>query len=191
MVRNPPANVGDARDVGSIPGWRISPGIGNGNSLQYSFLENSMDRGAWQATVHGVTKTRTWWACTHPNNSSKWSCLGILCFQLMKVKATQVVSNSLGPHGLYGPWNSPGQNTEVGSLSLLQGIFPTQGSNPVLPNCRQILFQLSYNGSPFKVIVKPNFRSPLFTSLELYILKMNAPKSNLLKTLIRVFQVES
>ena len=191
MVRNPPANVGDARDVGSIPGWRTSPGIGNGNSLQYSFLENSMDRGAWQATVHGVAKTQTWWACTHPNNSSKWSCLGISSFQLMKVEVTQVVSNSLGPHGLYGPWNSPGQNTEVGSLSLLQGIFPTQGSNPVLPHCRQILFQLSYSGSPFKVIVKPNFRNPLFTSLELYILKMNAPKSNLLKTLLRVFQVES
>ena len=46
------------------------------------------------------------------------------------------------------PWNSPGQNTGVGSLSLLQGIFPTQGSNPGLPHCRQILYQLSYKGSP-------------------------------------------
>ena len=47
-----------------------------------------------------------------------------------------VVSDSLRPHGLYGPRNSPGQNTRVGSLSLLQGIFPTQGSNPGLPHCR-------------------------------------------------------
>ena len=47
-----------------------------------------------------------------------------------------VVYNSLGPHGLYSTWNSPGQNTGVGSLSLLQGIFPTQGSNPGLPHCR-------------------------------------------------------
>ena len=47
-------------------------------------------------------------------------------------------------HGLYSPWNSPGQNTGVGSLSLLQGIFPTQGSNPGLPQCRQILYQLSH-----------------------------------------------
>ena len=51
-------------------------------------------------------------------------------------------------HGLYSPWNSPGQNTGVGGLSLLQGIFPTQGSNPGLPNCRQILYQLSHKGSP-------------------------------------------
>ena len=48
----------------------------------------------------------------------------------------------------YSPWNSPGQNTGVGSLSLLQGIFPTQGSNPGLLHCRRILYQLSHNGSP-------------------------------------------
>ena len=54
-----------------------------------------------------------------------------------------VVSDSLRPHGLYSPWNSLGQNAGVGSLSLLQGIFPTQGSNPGLPHCRWILYQLS------------------------------------------------
>ena len=59
VVKNPPANAGVARNVGSIPGLRRSPGEGNGNPLQYSFLENSMDRGAWQATVHGVAKRRT------------------------------------------------------------------------------------------------------------------------------------
>ena len=53
------------------------------------------------------------------------------------------MSDSLRPHGLYSPWNSPGQNTGVGSLFLLQGIFPTQGSNPGLPHCRWILYQLS------------------------------------------------
>ena len=58
-----------------------------------------------------------------------------------------VMSDSLRPHRLYSPWDSPGQNTGVGSLSLLQGIFPTQGSNPSLPHCRQILYQLSYKGS--------------------------------------------
>ena len=46
------------------------------------------------------------------------------------------------------PWNSPGKNTGVGDLSFLQGIFPTQGSNPGLPHCRQILYQLSHKGSP-------------------------------------------
>ena len=51
-----------------------------------------------------------------------------------------VTSDSLQPHGLYSPWNSPGQNTGVGSLSLLQGVFPTQGLNPGLPHYRPILF---------------------------------------------------
>ena len=55
---------------------------------------------------------------------------------------------TLRPHGLYSPWNSPGHNTGVGSLSPLQGIFLTQGLNPGLPRCRQILYQLSHKGSP-------------------------------------------
>ena len=59
-----------------------------------------------------------------------------------------VVSDSLRPHGLYSPWNSPVQNTGVGSLSLLQGLFPTQGLNSGLPHYRRILYQLSYQGSP-------------------------------------------
>ena len=58
------------------------------------------------------------------------------------------MSDSLQPHGLYSPWNSPGQNTGVGSLSLLQGTFPTQRQNPGLPHCWQILYQLSHKGSP-------------------------------------------
>ena len=60
MVRNLPANAEDARDSVSIPGWGRCPGVGNGNPLQYSCLENSMDRGAWQTTVHDVTKKWTW-----------------------------------------------------------------------------------------------------------------------------------
>ena len=56
MVKNPLANAGDTGDVGSVPGMERSPGVGNGNPLQYSCLENSTDKGAWQATDHGVTK---------------------------------------------------------------------------------------------------------------------------------------
>ena len=56
VVQNPPAN---AEDVSSVPGSGRSPGVGNGNALQYSCLENSMDRGTWQATVHGVTNSQT------------------------------------------------------------------------------------------------------------------------------------
>ena len=59
-----------------------------------------------------------------------------------------VTSDSSGPHGLCSPWNFPGQSTGVGSLSLLQGIFPTQRSNPGLPHCGWILYQLSHKGSP-------------------------------------------
>ena len=59
MVKNPLANAGDTRDMGSISGSGRSPRGGHGNSLQYSCLENLMDRGAWQATVHGVTKSWT------------------------------------------------------------------------------------------------------------------------------------
>ena len=55
-VKNPTANAGDARDLGLIPGWGRSPGGGHGNPLQDSCLENPMDRGAWRATVHRVTK---------------------------------------------------------------------------------------------------------------------------------------
>ena len=56
VVKNPPANAGGA---GSIPGWGRFPGEGNGDPLQYSCLENPMDRGAWQAIVHVVAKSRT------------------------------------------------------------------------------------------------------------------------------------
>ena len=65
-----------------------------------------------------------------------------------KSLSCSVVSDSLRPRGLYSPWNSPGQNTGVGSFSLLQGIFPTQESNPGLPHCRRIFYQLSHKGSP-------------------------------------------
>ena len=58
MVENPPANAGDAEDTGSIPGSGKSPGGGNGNLLQYSCLENPMNRGARQVTVHGVAKSQ-------------------------------------------------------------------------------------------------------------------------------------
>ena len=59
MVKKPTANAGDIRDANSIPGPGRSTGGGNGNPLQYSCLENPVDRGAWWATVHGVSKSQT------------------------------------------------------------------------------------------------------------------------------------
>ena len=76
----------------------------------------------------------------------KWQWSGVKRSESHSV--TWVRLQSLWLHGLYSPWNSPGQNTGVGSHSLLQGIFPTQGSNPGLPHCRWILYQLSHKGSP-------------------------------------------
>ena len=145
-----------------------------------------MDRGAWQATVHGGAKSHTclkWLsthACTHEETDKP--CLSgfrfhpapsqALPFSPSKFIATpadevcrvcggdtydnhnrkQEKSESCSvfcfysfrPHGLYSPWNSPGQNTGVGSLSLLQGIFSTQRSNPGLLHCRRILYQLNH-----------------------------------------------
>ena len=75
------------------------------------------------------------------------------------------MSDCLRPHGLYSPWNSPGQNTGVSSLSLLQGIFPTQESNRGLLHCRRILYQLSYGGSP-KIMIMRFY--VLLSSLHIY-----------------------
>ena len=83
-------------------------------------------------------------------------CNAVICVILPVCccwKWKSVGSNSLGPHGPYGPWNFPGQNTALGSLSLLQGTFPSQGLNPGLPHYRQNLYQLSHKGSPSSVVV--------------------------------------
>ena len=102
----------------------------------------------------------TYWECQYWD-SSYFSCNIFLVswnYCLWMVKETRdnsilcescsVVSDPLRPHGLYSPWNSLGQNTGVGSLSLLQEIVSIQGSYPGLPHCRQILYQLSHKGSP-------------------------------------------
>ena len=81
LVKNPPANRGDVRDTGSIPALGRSPGAGHRDPLQYSCLENAMDRGAWRVIVHGVTKNQTrlkrvsmhTYRHTHPNaHMSPW-----------------------------------------------------------------------------------------------------------------------
>ena len=87
VVKNLPANAGDIRDVGSIPGLGRSPGGGHVNPLQYSCLENPMDRGAWQAAVPRVTKSRRWLKqlsmCMH-------SWFTVLCLFLLYSKVTQL-----------------------------------------------------------------------------------------------------
>ena len=81
-------------------------------------------------------------------NSSKVELLLSAVQSTNESESHSVVFDSLQPHGLYSPWNSPGQNIGAGSHSLLQGIFPTQGPNPGLSYCRRILYSLSHQGSP-------------------------------------------
>ena len=73
VVKNPPANAEDVRDMGSIPGLGRSPREGNDNPLQYSCLENPMDRRAWWATVHGVTQSWTWLSDLTHFHCVKWA----------------------------------------------------------------------------------------------------------------------
>ena len=65
MVKNPPVNAGDIKDLGSIPGWGRSLGGGHGNPFQYSYLENPMDRGVWSATVHRISESELTEATDH------------------------------------------------------------------------------------------------------------------------------
>ena len=109
VVKNPPANAGDTRNTGSIPGSGRSPGEGNGNPLQCSCLKNSMDRGAWQATVHAV-----------PKNSVQFS--------------HSVVSDSLQRHGLQHtrlPCPSPTPGVYSNSCPLSQWCHPTISSSVI------------------------------------------------------------
>ena len=71
MVTTLPANAGDTEDSDSIPGWGRSPGVGHGNPLQYSCLENFMDRGAWRPTVHGLKKSQTQLSAHTPHFNSQ------------------------------------------------------------------------------------------------------------------------
>ena len=97
VVKNLPASV---RDTGSTPGSESLPGEGNGNLLQYSYLGNSLDKGAWRATVHGVAKSHIWLSgCTHMHTSESFGCW-ILS---LKHRRTKIVSSE-GTTWLYWGW---------------------------------------------------------------------------------------
>ena len=169
-------NVGD---LDSIPGLVRSPREGKGYPLQYLDLENSMD-----CIVHGSLKksdTTEQFSLTTGNSLNKkvnvhaflspllpffpaslYSAVLSLVAQLCMTLCDPVDCSPLGSsvHG-----DSPGQNTEAGSCSLLQGIFPTQGWDPSLPHCRQSLYHLSHQGSPTSTAVRLMFC--LFLHLDL------------------------
>ena len=81
----------------------------------------------------------------YPRNRTHFTC------KQSESESCSVVSDSLRPQGLFSPWNSPGHNTQVGSFSLLQVIFPTQGTNPGFPHYRWTLYQLRHKGSQRKL----------------------------------------
>ena len=127
------------------PGLGRSPGEENGNPLQYYCLENPMDRGAWQAAVYGVAQSRTRLSNFTSLQQDELFCCVIIPFS----SVAQLCSTLCDPIdcSLPGcPWHFPGNSTGVGCHFLLQGIFPTQGSNPGLPHCRQTLYSLEPPG---------------------------------------------
>ena len=112
-----------------------SDNLGNSFILSYRMLSQKRDH----ITEREVTFTYQMafiWSC-------KWKWKSLSPVWLFEIP------------GLYSPWNSLCQNTGVGSLSLLQGIFPTQGSRSGLPHCRQILYQLSHQESPYLILIIP------------------------------------
>jgi len=120
---------------------------------------------------------------TYSTPSNVFLSIAIEIMVKSESESCSVVSDSLRPHGLSNPWNSPGQNTGVGSLSLLQGIFPTQGLNPGLPHCRRILYQLSHKGSKLIMVIWITFahfsllipKMLMFTLVTSYLITSNLP----------------
>ena len=116
----------------------------------YLTLCDPMDSSPLPSSVLGILQTRLleWVAISSSRGSSQFRYqICISCISCITGRFFTCWTTGEAPW-IYSPWNSPDQNTGVGSLSLLQGIFPTQGSNPGLSHCRWILYQLSHKGSP-------------------------------------------
>ena len=116
----------------------------------YLTLCDPMDSSPLPSSVLGILQARLleWVAISSSRGSSQFRCqICISCISCITGRLFTCWATGEAPW-IFSPWNSPGQNTGVGSLSFLQGIFPTQGSNPGLSHCRWILYQLSHKGSP-------------------------------------------
>ena len=143
--------------IGKIPWrrkWQPIPVFLTGESHEQRSLAGNSPSGHRELDTteqlsmhtHELEKVQTW-------EGSKPSWLSFSAYEVKWSESRSLVSNSLWPHGLPSPWNSGlpihGQNTGVGSLSLLQGTCPTQRLNTGLPHCRRTLYQLSHKGSLF------------------------------------------
>ena len=132
----------------SLPGSSVH-GIFQARILEWVAISFSR-RSSW-------SRDRTWVSHLVGKHFTVWATIKVYSPK-SESESHSVVSDSLWPHWLYSPWNSLGQNTGVGSLSLLQGIFPTQESNPGLPHCRWILYQLSHKGCLIKEYIFTFFK---------------------------------
>ena len=189
MIKSPPPNAGAVRDSGSIPGSGRSPGGGHGNPLQHSYVENPMDRGGWQVTIHGIARVGhdlatkpplpniacyrllllSHFSCVRPlatpwivahlvplslGFSRQECCSGLPCpppgnlpnqglnlrlLSLLHRQAGSLPLTRIFFFSLPCLWDSPDKNAAVGCHALLQGIFPTQGSNMHVLHCRLVL----------------------------------------------------
>ena len=130
-------------------------GEGNGNPLQYSCLENPRERGAWWAAVYGVAQSQTRLKLLSSSSSSLFFIyreyklpdpIRNICCCCLAAQSCLTLCNPMdcSPPGSSVHGDSPVKNTGVGSYALLQGIVPTQGSNPGVLHCRQILYHLSH-----------------------------------------------
>ena len=126
--------------------------------------KNPMGRGAWQAAVHGVAKSGTRLSnftltFTFMHWRRKWRLTPVFLpgesgVAQSRTRLKQLSSSISSSSRLYSPGNSPGQNTGVGSLSLLQGIIPTQGSNPGLPQLQAVSLPAEPQGKPYQSMIR-------------------------------------
>ena len=145
------------RGQGSRKRWQAM----QGNASCYFFTMNCKETHlvSGQVYPHGCVESlqtvcieKLYLQTVHQRKGGRVNCSSIL-HSWPWSESCLVVSDSSWPYGLYNPWNSPGQNTGVGSCSLLQGIFLTQGSNPVLSHCKRMLYPLSHQGSLIIVLI--------------------------------------
>ena len=144
----PPKGESPQREEHPVTGLRNKPGkCQTSRSWEYLLLQLAFcTSSCWFSTNHKPRHFRWRKDESETSRSLKEGMQTIV--RQSESESHSVVSNSLQLHGLYSPWNSPGQNTGVGSLSCLQGIFPNQWSNRGLPHCGRILYQLIPKENP-------------------------------------------
>ena len=169
MLKNPPANAGDARNAGSIPGWRRSPEVGNDNPLQLFLPGKFHGRSSLAGYSPWGRKKLDTTECAHARIHTHTSYLKLVRAALYH----SVVYHSWQPYGpqftrALCPPGSPGKNTGAGCLALLQGIVPTQGSNPGLPHRRYILYRWATREAHLKLTIAYKFHSASVTFPSLF-----------------------